>query len=299
MIVRELWRYPVKSMAGERLEESEVTENGFIGDRGWAVRNAETGEIHNGKRFPRLMQCAATYREEPRADHIPHVDITFPDGTVAGSDSPSLQDRLTELMGHRVTLEKLRPASDKAFYRRRDPGSAVIGTVAKSRTMRRVLSWAAAKGLAGGDVRGEFGRELDEAMPDLTDIPAEIFEYYTPPGTYFDVYPIHVLSTTSLQRMTQHNPTADWDVRRFRPNILIEGADETEWLGREVRIGEFTIRGEIPTVRCAMPMHAQRDLPKDPSVLRTIVRDAGQNLGLYASVRAAGRVRLGAPVTTA
>ena len=296
MIVAELWRYPVKSMAGERLEESEVGTNGFRGDRGWAVRDAKSGEIHNAKRFPRLMQCAAVYRDEPQADHIPHVDVTFPDGSRAGSDSPQMAERLSDLMGHAVTLEALRPANDRAFYRRRDPGSAVMGSVAKSRTMRRVLSWAAAKGLAGGNVRAEFGREPDEAMPDLSDIPAEVFEYYTPPGTYFDVHPIHVLSTTSLDRMRQYNSEADWDVRRFRPNVLVEGADEMQWVGRTTRIGGFTIRGEIATVRCAMPMHAQQDLPKDPTILRTIVRDAAQCLGLYASVHEGGRVRVGDPV---
>jgi uncharacterized protein len=296
MIVRELWRYPVKSMAGERLEQSDVGPNGFRGDRGWAVRDAKTGEIHNAKRFPRLMQCAAAYRDELRDDSISHVDVTFPDGTTAGSDSPALNERLSELMGHAVTLESLRPATDRAFYRRRDPGSAVMGSVAKYRPMRKVLSWAAAKGLAGANVRAEFGREADEAMPDLSDIPAEIFEYYTPPGTYFDVYPIHVLSTASLDRMRRHNPNADWDPRRFRPNVLIDDGDESQWVGRTAHIGAFGIRGEIPTVRCAMPMHAQHDLPKDPTILRTIVRDANQCLGLYASVTSAGHVRVGDPV---
>ena len=248
------------------------------------------------------MQCAAVYRDPPRPGFIPHVDVTFPEGEVLGSDAPSIHERLSDLMGHRVTLEKLRPATDKAFYRRRDPGSAVMGTVARSRTMRKVLSWAAGRGLAGGSVREEFGREASEAMPDLTDIPAEIFEYYTPPGTFFDVYAIHVLTTSALQQMSVLNPDASWDVRRFRPNVLVDtGSDaagqiETSWVGRTVRIGGFSVRGEIPTVRCAMPMHAQRDVPRDPSVLRTIVRDAGQCLGLYASIHEPGSVKVGAEV---
>jgi uncharacterized protein len=84
--VREIWRYPVKSMAGERLDRTEIGGRGLYGDRGWAVRNDEIGEIYNAKQFPALMQCAAHYRAEPGADYIPDVDITFPDGSPLGSD---------------------------------------------------------------------------------------------------------------------------------------------------------------------------------------------------------------------
>jgi uncharacterized protein YcbX len=61
--VREIWRYPVKSMAGERLPACAVGPNGLAGDHGWAVIGVESGEIHNAKRFPRLMQCTSVYRE--------------------------------------------------------------------------------------------------------------------------------------------------------------------------------------------------------------------------------------------
>jgi uncharacterized protein YcbX len=68
--VRELWRYPVKSMAGEKLDQSEVAENGFWGDRGWAIRDELTGEIHNAKRHPVLMQCSAVYRSAPHGHAV-------------------------------------------------------------------------------------------------------------------------------------------------------------------------------------------------------------------------------------
>jgi uncharacterized protein YcbX len=289
--VRELWRYPVKSMAGERLDASDVGSNGFLSDRAWAVVDAKSGEIHNAKRFPRLMQCAAVSRGQ-------HVDITFPDGTTISSDSPELAAKLSELMGHAVTLEPLRPASDRAFYRRRDPGSSVIGKIARSRKVRGMIGWAANRGLVGGDIRAEFGREKEESLPDMRDVPAEVFEYYTPPGTFFDVFPIHVLTTSALALMRQLNPNSDWDVRRFRPNVVIDtGTDaeqtEAQWIGRTVRIGTFAIRGEIMTMRCAMPIHPQRELPQDPSILRTIVREADHCLGLYASVAEPGRVTVG------
>ncbi len=296
--VREIWRYPVKSMAGERLERIGVGERGLYGDRGWAVRNEGTGEIHNAKRFPVLMQCAARYRTEPGADHVPDVEITFPDGTILGSDSTLLGARLSELMGRRVSLRRVEPATNKAFYRRHQPAAGLIGRLAGSRTIRRMLQRA-----VEGRLRVEFGRQPDEPMPDLGDLPAALFEFYTPPGTFFDVLPIHVLSTSTLQAMAALNAAALWDVRRFRPNILVEtgpgaGAHvERSWIGRTVQIGGFAIRGEMPTVRCAMPMHEQKDLPRDPSILRTIVREADQCLGLYASIASTGAASVGDAVS--
>src|SRR5688500_14055792 len=102
--VREIWRYPVKSMAGERLEHAHVSAHGLWGDRGWAIRNETSGEIHDAKRHPILMQCSAVYREEPRAGHIAHVEITLPDGSGVSSDSPAVSQRLSDLMGRHVTL---------------------------------------------------------------------------------------------------------------------------------------------------------------------------------------------------
>jgi uncharacterized protein len=303
--VLELWRYPVKSMSGERLARSDVTAQGLCGDRGWAVRDDVSGEIHNAKRFPCLMQCAAAYREPPRPGEIPPVDITFPDGRTLGSDSPTIAAHLSDLMGHPVALHALRPAADLDFYRRRERGASVIGALAKYRTARRWLGWAANRGLAGGDLRKEFGREATESLPDFSNLPPEIFEYYTPPGTYFDLFPIHILTTAALRAMSRLNPSADWDVRRFRPNVLIDvgvnGPDhvEAEWVNRRIQVGGVMIKGELPTMRCAMPMHAQTDLPRDPSVLRTIVREADHCLGLYASVEQSGSILLGDPVSAA
>jgi hypothetical protein len=99
--------------------------------------------------------------------------------------------------------------------------------------------------------------------------------------------------------MARLNPAPHWDVRRFRPNLVIttvEGVDglvEAGWRGCSLRVCELVVRGELPTGRCAMTMQAQGDLPRDPTVLRTIVREAGQELGIYASVIHPGRVAVG------
>jgi hypothetical protein len=261
------------------------------------VRNDETGEIHNAKRFPVLMQCSARYRTPPGEDQIPDVDITLPDGETLATDSARVTTRLSELMGRPISLRRLEPATNRKYYRRHEPGAAVIGWLAGSRTVRRLIQRA-----VEGQLRVEFGREPDEPMPDLGNMSSDVFEFYTPPGTYFDVLPIHVVSTSALQTMQRVDPAASWDVRRFRPNFLIQTATdqghvERNWVGHTVQIGGFAFRGEMPTIRCAMTMHAQNELPRDPLVLRAIVRDGDQCLGLYASVVAAGTVSVGDPVT--
>jgi uncharacterized protein YcbX len=88
-------------------------------------------------------------------------------------------------------------------------------------------------------------------------------------------------------------------VRRFRPNFFvktvegIEGLVESEWAGEILRIGSAEVKCEMPAVRCGMATNAQKELAKDPSVLRTIVKEANQNLGVYASVAKNGAVREG------
>ena len=298
--VREVWRYPVKSMAGERLEACGVGAQGLWGDRGWALRDEEAGEIRGAKISPALMLCAARYREEPSADGAPpHVRITLPDGSRTATDAPDVNERLSELVGRRVTLWPLRPAADRAHYRRAMPGARVIGLLSRSRSFRRLALGAMRVTGLDADLRKDFGREPGEPLPDLSVFSSDLFEFTSPPGTYFDAYPIHLLTTSSLDALARLNPDSAWDARRFRPNFLIEtgegveGLAEAGWGGRTLRVGGLRLKCEVPTPRCSMTIQAQDGLPKDPRVLRTIVREAGQNLGVYASVEAAGRVAAG------
>ena len=298
--VKEVWRYPLKSMAGERLESSPVGARGLYGDRGWALRDEEAGEIRGAKISPALMLCAARYRAEPAADGAPpHADITLPDGAQTSTDDPRVNDLLSGLLGRRVTLWPLRPASDLAHYRRAIPAARVVGFLSRSRNFRRLA--LAAMRLAGRDreLREDFGREPGEPLPDLSALPAEIFEFTSPPGTYFDAFPIHLLTTASLDTLARRAPDAAWDARRFRPNFVVETSDgvgglvESGWGGRTLRVGGLMLKCEMPAPRCSMTIQAQAGLPKDPRVLRTIVKEAGQNFGLYANVSAAGRVSVG------
>ena len=297
--VQQIWRYPVKSMAGEKLSGCTVGPLGLPGDRGWAVKDEEKSEIKTGTRIPRLMQCASQYLEEPTSDTVPHVNIIFPDGSSVASDDPEVNVRLSAVLGRQVKLWPRQPASNKEHYRRPGAAARFIAPLIDIPGFRALLPTLTKLPSIDSTLRAAFSRIADEPVPDLSNLPKELFEFTSPPGTYFDAFPIHVLSTASLAFMAQANPAADWDVRRFRPNFLVqtvaglEGLIDSEWAGRTLRIGSVEVKCEIPAVRCGMTTNAQKDLPKDNSVLRTIVKEAQQNLGVYANVIGSGRVSEG------
>lgn len=273
--VAEIWRYPVKSMAGERLSSAFVGLGGIVGDRGWAVRDEEIGEISGAKRLPELMTCAARYLEEPREGFIPAAEILFPDGSTLRSDAPGAAKRLSELVGKRVSLSPLQPRENTAYYRRapRDPARLE------------------------GELRKAFGVLEGEPLPDISEFPEEFFKFASPPGTHFDASSLHLLSTAALRAMEASAPESRWDVRRFRPNFLLalpgSGKVEAGWCGRRVSLGEAAIIVEEETVRCVMTTLPQTQLQKDPKIMRSLVAAADRNLGVYASVESVGIVKNG------
>jgi uncharacterized protein YcbX len=271
--VQELWRYPVKSMGGERLDACELGADGVPGDRGWALRDEDAGEIRGGKKMPALMQCRATYLSEPMGDSLPPAEILFPDGSTAVTGEPELAKKLGALTGRRVTVWPRQSPDKRDFHRRGAPDNPDFEQ----------------------ELRDIFGRLPDEPLPDIGMLPAEILEFTSPLGTFFDVAPIHVLSTASLAALA--HPQADR--RRFRPNVLVETATGVEgfvdsgWIGRELHIGDVVLHVDLPTPRCSMVTRAQPELPADPTVLRSVVREAKQNFGVYASVARGGRIAVG------
>ncbi len=278
MRVLELWRYPVKSMGGERVEATAIGDRGLHGDRLWALRDDERGVLTNAKRFPALLQCAARFMREPASDvgpgSVPDVTITFPDGATVRSDDPEVHARLSAFLGHRVTLHALRPASDRAHYK----------TIKSS----------------ADDMRAAFALDPGEPLPDFSMMPmaklVELGTYATPPGTYFDALALHVVTTASLAAL-RAKTAADFDVRRFRPNVVVEtskaGFVEAGWTGGTLELGACTAFVDCPTPRCSMPIRAQAGLRADPKVLKTIVQEAERCLGAYATVTRAGEVRVG------
>lgn len=99
MRVQSLWRYPVKSMQGEQLRESEATKVGFEGDRERAVVDMDTGVSLSAKRYGQLLLCRSWTTDE-------QVMIALPDGTEFPADSSSAAKALSALLHRNVTIKK-------------------------------------------------------------------------------------------------------------------------------------------------------------------------------------------------
>jgi len=276
-VISEIRRYPIKSMAGEVIDTTLLTDNGLPGDRAWAVRDEERGGIRGAKKIPGLMQLAARYSTAPANTGSSPAQITLPGGEVVETGAPDVNERISSAVDHSVSLWPLVSADQLEHYRRGAPSHDDMVQ----------------------ELREIFGRNEDEPLPDLGLFPPEIMEYESPPGTYFDAFPLMLLSESSLQTMSERAPDSRFDVRRFRPNFVLSETDpdvgfpEQDWHGRRARIGDAEIEFTIECPRCVMTTHGFDDLPKDPKIMRALVKESGGNLGVYAKVAAPGRVNTG------
>jgi uncharacterized protein YcbX len=135
---------------------------------------------------------------------------------------------------------------------------------------------------------------------------ADYFDIPSPAGTFLDLAAVHLVTTSTLEACAKARPDLDWDVRRFRPNLVVD-ADlapfaEDAWAGRGLRIGgdggaELAVI--MPTVRCAMPLRAQPGLERQPALfqaMRELNTEHANHLGIYCGVRLGGPVTVGDPV---
>jgi len=111
-------------------------------------------------------------------------------------------------------------------------------------------------------------------------------------------FPLHVLTTSSLQQLATLRQVEAVDVRRFRPSVLVEVSEpggflENQWIGGRVRLGDVELRACEATKRCGITMIAQPGLDEDPEILRNLVRHNKRNLGIYCSLERAGSIRQG------
>jgi uncharacterized protein YcbX len=275
--VTQLWRYPVKSMMGEQIDQGTFGPRGLAGDRGWALRDEVRGGIRGAKKLPGLMGLAARYLVEPNGQggSMP-AEITLPDGTAFSTDEPDASAIVSKAIGHEVTLWPQLPADALDHYRRPPPDSPDIDS----------------------ELRSIFALEPTEPLPDLSIFPSEIFEYSSPLGTYFDAFPLLLVTEQSLQSLQARAQQSQIDVRRFRPNLLIDapsGAEfpEQDWVGRRIRVGAATFEVAAGCPRCVMTTLEFADLPADRSIMRALVRETAQILGVYATVVEAGTVHVG------
>ncbi len=117
-----------------------------------------------------------------------------------------------------------------------------------------------------------------------------------PPNTFFDLAPIHILTTSTIDRLRELYPPGRFEVRRFRPNIVVQstekGFSENAWIDHTLAIGEevlLSVTAACP--RCVMTTLPQGDLPRDLGILRTAVQHNQAHVGVYATVTRGGTIR--------
>ncbi|GAA1247012.1 MOSC domain-containing protein [Kitasatospora nipponensis] len=237
--VRELWRYPVKSMLGEALREAEVDERGVRGDRALALVDRESGRVASAKN-PRLWRALLTLSASRGADGRVRI-VRADGGELKAEELSAVLGRPVELTGEPpqdATLDRARPEE-------------VLSAGVRARVTVDVSRVGSA----------------------------------SPPGTFFDYAPLHLLSTASLARIGALSPRGSVEAVRYRPNLVIEpdpgapgegqdpGFVEDGWLGRELAIGaRLRVRAVVATPRCAVPTLAHGRLPRDPQALRVPAR---------------------------
>jgi hypothetical protein len=258
-----LWQYPVKSMMGEELNATQVTEHGLLGDRAYALVDSADGKVataKNPRKWPHLFDFRATFIEPAhRVVKVPPVRIALPDGTTVTSDQGDVNQILSLALKREVTL----------------------------RTAQR------------GAVTAE------EYWPDMEGLDHRdtVTDFTLPEETFFDCATVHLLTTATLDRLRELYPQGRFEVRRFRPNIVVElasgerGFAENAWVGHTLAIGT-AVRLNITALcgRCVMTTLAQGDLSKDPGILRTAAQHNQVNVGVYAAVERGGTIRRGDPI---
>jgi uncharacterized protein YcbX len=237
MRVDELWRYPVKSLQGERLETAELGPGGIAGDRQWALFDMVTGFGLTARREPDLLFAAARVRADGR------VEVVLPDGTVTAEDAV-----LSDWLGRPVALRSAAEVTERRRYESPDDDLA--------ETPRGWHDW---EGAAGGAFHDNAGGRLS------------------------------LVSTATL---------GAWDRRRFRSNVVLDGAGEDALVGSRMRLGDAVIAVGTPIPRCVMVTRPQPGgIGRDTGVLKAIHRERGGELAVAAQVIVPGTVRSGEKLT--
>ena len=279
-----MWRYPVKSMLGEQLTEGEIRAGGLAGDRAFALVDREDGKVasaKNPRKWGGLLECRAV-TVGPSTAGPPTVEITLPGGSQVRSDDPDVDAVLSAAIGRDLHLASTAP----------DGGA-----------FEEV--WPDIDGLAPEEVIEGTNIGTEETGERVSQFPLGSM---APAGTFFDLSVLHLMTTATLARLQELAPTASFDVRRYRPNVLVETDDQPDfvengWVGRTLDLGSSVqIRITLPTMRCVMTTLAQPDLPRDRETLRTIAANNRIDIpglgtwacaGVYGDVDVSGTVRTG------
>ncbi|MEV4544477.1 MOSC domain-containing protein [Micromonospora echinaurantiaca] len=281
----QLWRYPVKSMLGERLTAAEVTATGVAGDRGLALVHRETGRVASAK-HPRHWRGLLTLRASGAAPGP--VRIILPDGRTVSSVDAEVDEVLSRVLGAPVTLTGTPP--DGAVLDRARPEAVLDAGVTAD-----VPVDLSPLGTAAPGTFFDFAPIHLVTTATLRRLAAETAE---PRGG-------------ATGRDGGEGSGDGFEPVRYRPSLVIDvpadGFVENEWVGRELRIGDaLVLRVLAATPRCAVPTLAHGELPRQVAALRAPARlnrvaplpqlDPQPCVGAYALVVRAGRVAQGALV---
>jgi uncharacterized protein len=148
--------------------------------------------------------------------------------------------------------------------------------------------------MAAAEVRGEgvavtthaagatVGADADAALSSLVGRPVWVAAAPAVGPSFVDEAPLHLLAVSALGR---------WDVRRFRPNLLLDTRLHLdELIGARLAVGSVVVEIVKQTRRCAMTTTEQPGLPKDVGVLRALAREQELCQGVYAYVVTPGRI---------
>src|SRR5215208_604892 len=225
-------------MLGEELNSSYVTERGLIGDRTSALIDQETGKVASAKN-PRKWGKLFDFRAA--FTNTPQVVENIPPVRVTFPDGTQISSSDREDIDHTL--------------------SSVLGR--EVRLMRATDLEKPSYEEYWPDIEGLAQREkvTDEAMPSKT---------------FFDIAVIHIMTTSTIDCLRELYPVGRFEVRRFRPNIVVESASSSEekekkkdfienlWAGKKLKIGEDIVLKIIgPCTRCVMITLPQGDLPRD------------------------------------
>jgi hypothetical protein len=232
--------------------------------------DGKVASAKNPRKWSQLFDFRAAYINPPRPGaKLPPVRITLPDGTAVTSEQSDLPQILSRALNREVTVNATAGGQPEA----------VESSIPNLWTPTAEEYWPDMEGLDYRDTVTDFN---------------------LPEGTFFDCAVVHLLTTATVDRLRELYPPGRFEVRRFRPNVVVETADgvkdfvENAWIGRTLAIGDavrLSVTGPCP--RCVMTTLPQGDLAKDPGILRTAAQHNKANVGVYASVSRGGPVRRG------
>ena len=248
-------------MMGEELNAAEFTKDGLLGDRAYALVDNLDGKVASAKN-PLKWPTLFDFRAV-LAD-APRPGVKVPPVRITLPEGTIVNSEQPEV--HRTLSKVLKREVTLSALSDRPAATAEA-------------YWPDIEGLDHRDAVTDFG---------------------LPEGTFFDCAFVHLLTTATLDRLRVLYPQGRFEVRRFRPNIVVETANgekefvENAWIAQILAIGD-DIRLSItrPCARCVMTTLPQGDLPKDAGILRTIAQRNHANVGVYASVLQGGKVRRG------